>query len=117
MIVTVGVVVNTLFARFLPRLEGIIFIVFTLAFISFLIVLWVLPPRLTAGEWWAQNLLTLGTSYSNECAAEVFRSVQGGGGWSSLGLNLLTAQSAIMFLIVGELYPVDLSYCIMRVSW
>jgi len=50
MIVTVGVLTNTFAARWLPRLEGIIFIVFVLAFLAFMIVLWVLPPRLSAGE-------------------------------------------------------------------
>jgi hypothetical protein len=34
--------------------------------------------------------------------AEVWTTVQAGGGWSSLGLSLFSAQSAIMFLIDGK---------------
>jgi hypothetical protein len=36
-------------------------------------------------------------------AAEVFSDFTSSSGWGSLGLTLLTGQSAIMFLIVGTL--------------
>ena len=81
MVATFAAFVNTVLARFLPRLEGIVFVLFTLAFMATLIVLWVLAPRLTA--------------------AEVFGTITKGAGWSSVGLSLLVSQSAIMFLIVG----------------
>lgn len=101
MIVSFGLLVNTFLARFLPRLEGIIFIVFTLAFISFMVVLWVLAPRLTAGKG-AKFRQSLDSRLMIR-AAEVFGTITKGSGWSSLGLSLMSGQSAIMFLIVGEL--------------
>lgn len=50
MIITVGVFINSVLARWLPRLEGMIFVLFALAFLAIMVVLWVLAPRLTAGE-------------------------------------------------------------------
>ena len=50
MVATFALFVNTFLARHLPRLEGIVFVLFILAFMATLVVLWVLGPRLTAGE-------------------------------------------------------------------
>ena len=50
MVATFALTVNSLLARFLPRLEGVVFVLFVLAFMATLVVLWVLAPRLTAGE-------------------------------------------------------------------
>ena len=47
-----------------------------------MVVLWVLPPHLTA--------------------AEVFQTFKKGPGWSTLGLSMLASQSNILFLIIGE---------------
>ncbi|KAF2718641.1 amino acid transporter [Polychaeton citri CBS 116435] len=82
MIASAGVLVNTVLARYLPRLEGIMFIIFTMAFMAFMVVLWVLAPRLTT--------------------TEVFQTIQKGSGWGTLGLSLLASQSAVMFLLVGS---------------
>ena len=66
----------------MPRLEKAVFIIFCLAFLVFLIVLWVIPPHLTA--------------------AEVFQTFQAGSGWRSLGLAMLSSQSNILFVLLGE---------------
>ena len=50
MIASVGLLVNSVLARFLPRLEGVMFLFFTIAFMAFLVVLWVLAPRLTTSK-------------------------------------------------------------------
>jgi small basic protein len=47
MIVTFSLMVNTMLARFLPRLEGMIFVLFTLTFLVVEVVLWTLGDRLT----------------------------------------------------------------------
>ena len=51
LVASFGVFVNTAFGRFLPRLEGAFFVVWSMCFIAFLTVLWAIAPRLTAGEW------------------------------------------------------------------
>ena len=71
-------------ARHLPKLEGVIIIVFCLAFAVFLVVFWVLAPHLTA--------------------AKVFQTFETGNGWSSLGLAMLSSQSNILFVLLGELH-------------
>ena len=68
----------------MPRLEGVVIIFFCLAFLVFLVVMWVLPPHLTA--------------------AEVFQTFEAGDGWSSLGLAMLSSQSNILFVLLGELH-------------
>ena len=50
MVATFALLVNTLLARSLPRLEGVVFVLFTLAFMATMVVVWVLAPRLSAGE-------------------------------------------------------------------
>ena len=50
MIATFALAANSLLARHLPRLEGVVFVFFVVAFIVTVVVLWVLAPRLTAGE-------------------------------------------------------------------
>ena len=50
MVATFALFVNTFLARHLPRLEGIVFVLFILAFMVTMVVLWVLAPRLTASE-------------------------------------------------------------------
>jgi choline transport protein len=82
MVATFALAANTLLARYLPRLEGPVFVLFFLAFIAVLAVLWTIAPQLTA--------------------AEVFGTITKGPGWDSLGLSLLVSQGAIMFLIVGQ---------------
>lgn len=49
MVATFALIVNSTLARFLPRLEGIVFVLFTLTFMATLVVVWVLAPTLTAG--------------------------------------------------------------------
>lgn len=50
MISSFGLLVNTVLARALPKLEGVVFMLFTLSFLAIVVVLWVLSPRLTAAE-------------------------------------------------------------------
>jgi hypothetical protein len=40
MLITVGILVNTVLARWLPRLEGLIFIIFIVTFLAVEVVLW-----------------------------------------------------------------------------
>lgn len=50
MVASFALFVNTLLARHLPRLEGIVFLLFVVAFVATLVVLWAVAPRLSAGE-------------------------------------------------------------------
>lgn len=51
MVASFALFVNTVLARHLPRLEGIVFVLFVIAFMATLVVLWVLAPRLSASEY------------------------------------------------------------------
>lgn len=99
MVASFALFVNTVLARYLPRLEGVVFVLFIIAFMATLVVLWVLAPRLSAG---GKRDAHGDDSSLIVRAAEVFGTITKGEGWSSLGLSLLVSQSAIMFLIVGE---------------
>ena len=57
MVATFALAVNTLLARYLPRLEGFVFVLFILAFMATLVVLWSLAPLLSACEWTKQLLM------------------------------------------------------------
>ena len=87
MIASVGLAVNSVLARHLPKLEGVVFVMFTIFFIVILAVLWVLSPRLTASE--------------------VFQTFDKGGGWPTLGISMLAGQSNLMFVIIGKQYYVQ----------
>lgn len=80
-IATSGLLVNSLLARYLPMLEGFVFVLFSISFLVFIVVLWTLPPHLTA--------------------AEVFQTFEASTGWG-LGLSMLTSQSNLLFLIIGS---------------
>lgn len=74
MIITVGVLINTVLARWLPRLEGIIFILFVLAFLTVMVVLWVLAPRLTSCMRFLQHTLALTKSGAdNHDSGSIFK--------------------------------------------
>lgn len=44
MIASFAFFVNTVLARHLPRLEGVVFVLFVMAFVATIVVLWVVAP-------------------------------------------------------------------------
>ena len=78
----VGAVLNTIGAKHLARLELAVAIFFVLGYVANVIVLWVMSPR--------------------NSASEVFGTFTNGGEWSSFGFGILTAQTAALYLIIGE---------------
>lgn len=81
-IAAMAVLFNTYLAKHLPKLEGIVLVVFVVAFAAVLIVLWVLSPKLSASD--------------------VFSTFTNDGGWSSLGLSMVAGQSVSVYLLIGS---------------
>jgi len=50
LIISIALIVNTYFARLLPRLEAVMLALFTCAFVAFLAIFWTSSPKLTAGR-------------------------------------------------------------------
>ena len=50
MVATFALLVNTLFAKYLPQVEGAVFVLFVVAFVATLITLWTLVPTLSASQ-------------------------------------------------------------------
>jgi choline transport protein len=82
-ILMICTLVNTLGARHLPMLEGLILVLHVLGFFAIIIPLWVLAPRVPSKV--------------------VFTEFYNGGGWSSIGSACLIAQLATVFSFIGRL--------------
>lgn len=73
---------NCFLAKSLPKIEGLVLVFMALAFVVVQIVLWALAPRLTAQE--------------------VFGTFTNDAGWSSLGLSMMSGNSLMANLLIGE---------------
>jgi choline transport protein len=80
-IATFSIIFNTLLARKLPLLEGIILVLHLFGFFAILITMWVLGPR--------------------NKASDVFGSFEDNAGWGSVSLSCLVGQLAPMFSLLG----------------
>lgn len=80
--VAIGVFFNTVAAKQLPMIEGIILVFHIFGFAAVLIVLWVLSPKITSSE--------------------VFGSFDNEGGWSGMGLSLLVGQVTAIYGLIGS---------------
>lgn len=84
-----SVVFNTLFARKLPLLEGIVLVIHICAFVAFLITLWVLAPI--------------------SDAKTVFTQFNDGGGWGNLGVSTLVGITGSTLPLIGADAAVHMS--------
>lgn len=84
-----SVVFNTLFARKLPLLEGIVLVIHICAFIAFIVTLWVLAP---IGD-----------------AKAVFTEFNDGGGWGDLGVSTLVGITGSTLPLLGADAAVHMS--------
>lgn len=82
LLIVLGALVNCIFARQLPKIEGSAAVFTLIAFIVFLAVLWALGEKATTGE--------------------VFGTFENNAGWSSLGLSMMTVQSFICSDLTGS---------------
>jgi choline transport protein len=82
-ILVISTLINTLGARHLPLLEGIILVLHIVGFFAIVIPLWVVGPKASGQVVW--------TEFYN------------GGGWSSIGSACLIAQLATVFSFIGKL--------------
>jgi len=73
---------NTVFARYLAVIEILIGAFFVLGYIANIVVFWVGSAKNTA--------------------TNVFGTFNNGDGWSNFGFGILTAQTAALYLIIGE---------------
>ncbi|KAI8931135.1 hypothetical protein NX059_011489 [Plenodomus lindquistii] len=80
-VATFAIVFNTILARKLPLVEGIVLVLHIFGFFAFIITLWVLAPRSTPQE--------------------VFGSFQDNAGWGSIGLSVLVGQVSPIFALAG----------------
>lgn len=82
-LITLNFLFNAFLSRKLPKLEGIVFVLVIIGYVSTLIVLWVLSTgdRLTASE--------VFTTFTDE------------GGWGSLGLSMLAGQILLVWGLTG----------------
>jgi choline transport protein len=83
-ILVICTLINTLGARYLPLLEGLILLLHILGFFAIIIPLWVLAPRAPTKA--------------------VFTEFYNGGGWSSIGSACLVAQLATVFSFIGKCF-------------
>ena len=77
-----SIIFNTVLARRLPLIEGIVLILHLFGFFAILIVLWVLAPR--------------------SKASDVFGQFQDNAGWGSVGLSCLVGMLAPIFSLLGS---------------
>jgi choline transport protein len=81
-ILVVCTLVNTVGARHLPMIEGVILVLHILSFFAIIIPLWVMGPKVPAKA--------------------VFTVFYDGGGWSSIGSACIIAQLATVFSFIGK---------------
>ena len=81
-VATFSIVFNTLLARKLPLVEGVVLILHIFGFFAVFVTMWVLAPR--------------------SPAKEVFSSFQDNAGWGSVGLSVLVGQLAPIFSLLGS---------------
>ncbi|KAK5119172.1 hypothetical protein LTR85_007786 [Meristemomyces frigidus] len=77
-----GFILNTFVAKHLALLEVIVAAFFVLGYAANIIVFWVMSPK--------------------NSATEVFSTFTNGDGWSNFGFEILTAQTAALYLIIGS---------------
>lgn len=82
LMVSIGLGFNTLGAKQLPLVEGIILVFHIFGWATVLIVLWILSPK--------------------NSAHDVFTSFQNEGGWSSIGLSMLVGQVTSIYGLIGS---------------
>lgn len=87
--VLVAVGINILISSWLPKVEGVVFLIHVLGFFAILIVLAEMAPRSTA--------------------ADVFSKFLNEGGWDTQGLSFMIGMTGIAFAFTGELF---LIFCI-----
>lgn len=80
--VTIGLLFNTVGAKHLPLIEGIILVFHIFGFAIVLIVLWILSPT--------------------NSAHRVFTNFENSGGWSSIGLSMLVGQVTSIYGLIGS---------------
>jgi choline transport protein len=90
-ILIVATLVNTIGARHLPLIEGIILVLHIAGFFCIIIPLWVLGPKAPTEA--------------------VFTEFYNGGGWSSIGSACMIAQLATVFSFVGKFSNSQYSGC------
>lgn len=81
-VATFSIVFNTLLARKLPLIEGIVLVLHIFGFFAIFITLWVLAPR--------------------SKPSEVFGQFQDNAGWGNIGLACLVGQLAPIFSLLGS---------------
>ncbi|KAA6406935.1 MAG: amino acid transporter [Lasallia pustulata] len=77
----IAVFFNTVFAKYLPMVEGLILILHVFGFFAILVTLWVLAPR--------------------NSAKDVFTTFTDGGNWGSAGLSTLIGMLSPVFAFIG----------------
>lgn len=80
-VATFSILFNTLLARKLPLVEGIVLVLHIFGFFAVFITMWVLGPRSEAKE--------------------VFGSFQDNAGWGNVGLSVLVGQLTPIFALLG----------------
>jgi amino acid transporter len=80
-VATFAILFNTLLARKLPLIEGIVLVLHIFGFFAVFITMWVLGPR--------------------SPSKEVFGGFQDNAGWGSVGLSVLVGQLAPIFALLG----------------
>ncbi|KAH8725675.1 amino acid permease-domain-containing protein [Phaeosphaeriaceae sp. PMI808] len=81
-VATFSIIFNTLLARKLPLIEGIVLVLHIFGFFAIFITMWVLGPR--------------------SKASDVFGSFQDNAGWGSVGLSCLIGQLGPVFSLLGS---------------
>ncbi|KAK6430812.1 hypothetical protein LTR95_013028 [Oleoguttula sp. CCFEE 5521] len=82
LMVTIGLAFNTVLAKQLPWIEGVILVFHIFGWITVLIVLGILSPK--------------------NNATQVFTSFQNEGGWGSIGLSMLVGQVTSIYGLIGS---------------
>ncbi|OQO04046.1 hypothetical protein B0A48_10689 [Cryoendolithus antarcticus] len=82
LMVTIGLAFNTILAKQLPWIEGVILVFHIFGWITVLIVLGILSPK--------------------NNATQVFTSFQNEGGWGSIGLSMLVGQVTSIYGLIGS---------------
>lgn len=83
-LISINFIINVFLSRKLPKLEGTVFVLVIVGYVSTLIVLWVLSTgdRLTT--------------------TEVFTTFTDDGGWGSLGLSMMAGQILLVWGLTGS---------------
>lgn len=94
-ILLVGLI-NVFGAKLIPKLQNLIFALHVMAYVAFIVPIWVNAPKATAKQ--------------------VFASFENRGGWSTLGLGVLAGQLSGIYTQVGvdtvRSLPLSISICI-----